>query len=409
MSLRFVQKQNFTWLKILSAILVLLMVGVVIFWLTGFKFDWFQTSTQPKVSVQAPAKTPKPKQPKPVSAKSKLLVTGNSFWGRYTNDAAKKSKDRYKFPFSRLHEFKRDKYNTWITGMECPISKKGVNMTSAEMEADLTFNCDPAYLPEFAKWFDIVNLANNHADNMGEDGFVETQQNLQKAKVQHIGHYDPYKLDEICEVVNIEADVKYDDGSTKQQKLPIAICSYHFVFKLPRQDSIDMITKYAKRFPVIVLTHGGAEYKPGPDQIKTTLYRSMIDAGADMLLGDHPHWVQSTEVYKGRLIAYSMGNFMFDQQSNQEVRRSAVFDIELDVTGNLAGWLNLADQCQTYQDKCLALANQKDLKKIDPKYKFKVVVSDDTGYATHLASDAQRQAVLKRLNWQKTLKELEQE
>ncbi len=64
-------------------------------------------------------------EPHIVSIESKLLFTGNSFWGRYTNDEAKKTDDPYAFPFSRLHEFDRKSYDAWVTGLECPTTVDG--------------------------------------------------------------------------------------------------------------------------------------------------------------------------------------------------------------------------------------------------------------------------------------------
>ena len=238
----------------------------------------------------------------------------------------------------------------------------------------------PAYLGEFAKWFDIVTLANNHTDNMGADGFLETQQSLGDNKIQYFGHYDPSELDEVCEVVSLPVKIHYDDKSEREGLLPVAMCGYHGVFKLPSAEAVALISKYAEKMPVIVFPHAGAEYKPVPDQIKTSLYRSFVDAGADMVVGDHPHWVQSTEVYNGKLIIYSMGNFMFDQQFNQEVTRSAAIDVEITSEGGseqLEGWLELGDGCKKYHDDCFDRAEQKDLSRIQLNYKFNAIATSN--------------------------------
>ncbi len=346
---------------------------------------------------------------KPVSVESRVLFTGNSFWGRYTNDAAKKSDEPYKFPFARLNEFQRDKYDAWVTGLECPTTQKGISMTSADMEAELSFNCDPNYLPEFAKWFDVVSLANNHTDNRGVDGFTETQDSLAKNKIQYFGHYDPDELNDICEVVSLPARVKYDNNTTKEGKIAVALCGYHGVFKIPSEAAISKISEYAKYFPVIAMPHAGAEYKPGPDQIKTDMYRGMIDAGADMVIGDHPHWTQNTEVYKGKLIAYSMGNFMFDQQFNTEVTRSAAFSVDMTSrslkSDTLEKWTKLAEGCESYHDTCLAKAGELGLDKVQFDYKFDVVATNNKGYQTHPAPELQA-ATEQRLDWQKTIQTL---
>jgi hypothetical protein len=106
--------------------------------------------------LSAPAKDEVASEPKPQQISSNVLFLGNTFWGRYINDWSMASDLQYAYPFSRLSEFDRDKYDAWISGLECPTAS-GVNMTSAEMEATLTFNCSPEYLPEAAKWFTALH------------------------------------------------------------------------------------------------------------------------------------------------------------------------------------------------------------------------------------------------------------
>ena len=389
------------WILVVPGLATLSIVVAGLIWWSSHPLEQKNNINQPQIVVP---------EPKIISISSKVLFTGNSFWGRYTNDNAMKTTEPYKFPFARLSEFDRQKYDSWITGLECPTTKKGVAMTSAEMEATLTFNCDPAYLGEFAKWFDIVTLANNHTDNMGADGFLETQQSLGDNKIQYFGHYDPSELDEVCEVVSLPVKIHYDDKSEREGLLPVAMCGYHGVFKLPSAEAVALISKYAEKMPVIVFPHAGAEYKPVPDQIKTSLYRSFVDAGADMVVGDHPHWVQSTEVYNGKLIIYSMGNFMFDQQFNQEVTRSAAIDVEITSEGGseqLEGWLELGDGCKKYHDDCFDRAEQKDLSRIQLNYKFNAIATSNKGYQAYPAPELQN-SVEQRLGWQESMKALGQ-
>ena len=347
-----------------------------------------------------------------VSIESKLLFTGNTFWGRYTNDAAQKTSDPYAFPFSRLNELERDSYDAWITGLECPVTQKAASMTSAEMAVALQFNCDPAYLANFAKWFDIVTLANNHTDNQGADGFTETQQSLDKNGIQYFGHYDPEVLDDVCDVVSVPVRATWSDDSTTDEFLPVAMCGYNGVFRIPSAASLAEVKQYSQYMPVIAMPHSGQEYVAEPDQIKTTMDHALIDNGATMVLGDHPHWVQSTEAYKGKLIVYSMGNFMFDQQRDSETMRSAAIQVsftdESDDAASLKQWLELGKRCKTYHDDCLKQASAQGLKKLALTYTFGVIATDTSGYATHRADQAVQAAVEQRLNWQQTMKELAQ-
>lgn len=364
-------------------------------------------TTSPSSGIVRSTTIEKPAQP--VSVTSDLLATGNSFWGRYTNDWAMASPEKYAYPFSRLNELQRDQYDAWISGLECPMAA-AVTMTSAEMEQNLQFNCSPKYLSEAAKWYTVFTLANNHTDNQGVAGFKETQTHLDEHGIQYFGHYDPTRLDDVCDVIAMPVTVTYDNKTSKKAHLPMAFCGYHGVFQIPPAEAVAQETPYSKYMPVIAMPHMGSEYTPAPDQIKTDFYHSLIDAGADVVLGDHPHWIQSTESYKGHLIVYSMGNFMFDQQDTLEVTRSAAIHMKLSLTASknpqLANWLKLGDSCKAYHDDCLAQVKQAGLQKLDATYQFGAVGTRDDGHRAHLANAADTASILQRLQWNQTMSQL---
>jgi poly-gamma-glutamate synthesis protein (capsule biosynthesis protein) len=70
--------------------------------------------------------------------------------------------------------------------------------------------------------------------------------------------------------------------------------------------------------------HWGVEYTSVPTQEQIDLAHLTVDAGADLVLGNHPHWVQGTETYKNKFIVYGFGNFIFDQMWSQETREGVV-------------------------------------------------------------------------------------
>jgi len=350
------------------------------------------------------------KDASPVSISANTLFLGDVFWGRYVNDWSMASPLKTAYPFSRLSEFKRESYDAWIANLECP-TVAGFSQTSAQEDATLSFNCSPSYLPEAAKWLTVASLANNHTDNRGAAGFSETKQHLDENSMQYFGHYDPEALDDVCEVIALPVTVTYDDTTTKKQKLPVAMCGYHGVFKIPSADSIAQIKKYASLMPVIAMPHMGAEYKTSPDTIRETAYHAMIDAGADMVIGNHPHWVQSTESYKGKLIVYSMGNFIFDQQANKEVTRSAAINVVMKTTDEnkeqLASWLKLGDTCGTFKDTCVVQAQQQNLKKLPIEYRYGVVGTNSANKITKPATEVEKAEILQRLNWSQTMSQLQ--
>lgn len=397
-----ISKDSKAWLK--TGLITLLLAAGIVAGAYLYITNFFVQPADP------PAETVVEEQPKPTAVSSNVLVMGNTFWGRYINDWSMESPLKHAYPFSRLNEFDRDNYDAWISGLECP-TVPGVDMTSAEMDATLSFNCDPAYLPEAAKWFTAFSLANNHTDNQGIEGFSETKQQLEKHGIQYFGHYDPRALDDICEVLSLPVTVMMNDETTMKGNLPVAMCGYHGVFRIPTSEAVAKIAEYSKYMPVLTFPHMGAEYKPEPDELKINFHRSLIDAGADMVLGDHPHWIQTTESYKGRLIVHSMGNFMFDQQDTPEVVRSAAIRVVMEVDEIepelLAEWLELGEKCKSYQDDCLAQATKKDLAKLPMTYKFGVIGTNDADKIVKPATPAQQASILERLRWEQTVSQLQ--
>lgn len=383
-----------------GVILAVLLVAAAAWYVVLGRIESKTTDT-----VQAP-----PPEPKPVKVEANTLFFGNVYWGRYINDWSMESPLKEAYPFSRLNEFKRDQYDAWIAGLECP-TVANFTQTSAQEDATLSFNCSPNYLPEAAKWFTAFTLANNHTDNRGAAGFEETKVHLAENNIQYFGHYDPDQLNDLCDILSIPVQVTYDDGSVRDHTLPMAFCGYHGVFKIPSQKAIGLLKQYSALMPTIAMPHMGVEYEPAPDQLKTQTYRSMIDNGADFVLGDHPHWIQTTESYKGKLIVYSMGNFIFDQQDTVEVTRSAgirvLFTVENADTGTLESWLALGDECASYQDDCLQKATAEGLTKLPFQYEFGVVGTNDANKIVKPATKAQQAAILQRLNWSRTVNQLQ--
>ena len=275
----------------------------------------------------------------------------------------------------------------------------------------MAFNCSPDYLPEAAKWFTAFTLANNHTDNQGEAGFQETRQHLEANGIQYFGHYDYQNVDDVCEVIGLPVTITGSDDSTKSGKLPIALCGYHGVFGIPNEKAIAEISKYSAYMTVVAMPHMGAEYKTGPDQLKTSFYRSLIDAGADMVLGDHAHYIQNTESHNGHLIVYSMGNFIFDQQENSEVTRSAGINVVMNIKDQdsslLEKWLAIGEGCTAFKDDCLQQTKDQKLAKLNATYKFGVVGTSDADKIVKPATADQQASILERLDWQNTINNLQ--
>ena len=351
-----------------------------------------------------PKQTQMKARPHITAARSHWLFMGDIFFGRYINDWSEASSLKEKYPFQNLDQFERQHYNAWIANFECP-SVAGLHLSSAATDKTLTFNCDPNYLPEAAKWFTAVSLGNNHTDNQGAAGFRSTQENLTTNHIQHFGGYDPRDHANLCNVITLETTVTYDSGSDKTLLLPFGFCGYNAVFKIPSDSDLAEITRYSQLLPTFVMPHMGTEYQAVPGSLTVATYRRMIDAGAEMVIGNHPHWVQPSESYKDKLIVYSMGNFIFDQQTPPEKTRSALIDVDISVKNpsEVEKWSSIAESCRGNFNACEKLASDNTLSRLSLAYKFDVKGSNDGNKLVKPATPSELSAIKDRLKWDQTM------
>lgn len=335
------------WVLVATAIAVIIFGG-----LTAMMLMHQSTQDDVASSVRATVNESK-KPPKVNSVNSRMLFVGDVFWGRYMQRKAERSLLGNRYFTSKLSEADRAKYDAWIGNFECPVTSRDVPYD--QQVAYLRFNCRPEYLPEFAKWFTAGSMANNHTmNNGGQWGINQTRANLDKSGIQYFGNYDMTKLDDICEVIAMPART----SAGKAAKIPVALCGYMQVVNVaPTDAQLDVMQKYARVMPVIAMPHMGVEYRTTAEPQKVSAYHRMIDKGADAVIAAHPHVIQNSESYNGRLIAYSLGNFLFDQQSlGRDTTVGLAVDLTLTIDDAHAAELytSVAPSCAKYRDDCLA-------------------------------------------------------
>lgn len=165
---------------------------------------------------------------------------------------------------------------------------------------DLNFAFGSWLLPTLRRLgFTHLSQANNHALDFGPAALEASRTAMRQAKIGTFG--DPGNDGEVADVTIVRgrkvAQIAYDQFSGRG---PDAVLS-----------AIAEAKKTAAL--VVVYPHWGVEYQPKPTQLQISLAHRFIDAGADAVIGSHPHVIQPVEIYKGRAIFYSLGNFIFDQ------------------------------------------------------------------------------------------------
>lgn len=347
------------------------------------------------------------------NVKGKYLFSGTIVLARAVELLARNSSGQKDFgqPFSRLDSFEREKYDAWSTDFECPITD---NVVPYQTQIDsLVFNCRPEFLPELTKYFNLFNLANNHSDNQGgQTGIASTRAYFEQYGVQYYGNYDPELTDEICEVIALPVRLQKKDGGEDKASLPVAFCAWHYFNynRGPTAAELAVATEYAKVMPVFGFVEMGIEYVPKATEAQRVIARQIIDAGADFVFANNPHWVQDSEAYNGKLIVYSLGNFIFDQLDS-ETQRGVSIDTEITSAydSNMEQWIALGAECKRFQDECLDKAVAQKLKKIELAFTY-APIANVNGYrlVTHKADPAVQAAVEERLQWANTMRALGQ-
>lgn len=147
---------------------------------------------------------------------------------------------------------------------------------------------------------EAVNTANNHSHDYGDQSFDDTLAALDDAGIVHFGYDETAVMDVKGIKVGLVGIYELYDHLEREQQL---------------KDNIAKVKADGAQL-IVVIFHWGNETETVPDSNQTTLGRIAIDEGADLVCGHHPHVLQGIEIYKGRNIVYSLGNFCFGGNSS---------------------------------------------------------------------------------------------
>lgn len=214
-------------------------------------------------------------------------------------------------PFSQMAEtLSSSDFN--FGNFEAPISGNDKRMGKG-----LVFNVRTTDIEGLIKYkFKVVGLANNHAFDQGLAGLQNTRSFLTQKGIENTGT-GADKTEAWTPRVITANGIRFgflaasyasvnDGGVTKNQ----------YVARIEDVDEMKAaIAKLKTECDIIVVAmHAGIEYTRNPEKGQIAFARAVIEAGADILIGAHPHWIQTIEQYQGKYIFYSLGNFIFDQR-----------------------------------------------------------------------------------------------
>lgn len=210
------------------------------------------------------------------------------------------------------------------------------------------FNAPAAYLRDLKDTgFDIVSTANNHSMDTELEGVLSTMDSAKEAGLDYVGSFKD-KTERILykEVKGIKfAFLAYTYGCNGRENLVIPREEVENIAYLSDEEQIKKDIKRAKASGadfIVVYPHWGIEYQSMPNETQTRLGRNMIEWGADLVIGNHPHVVEPVELYEAKdgregLIAYALGNFISYQnyENNKDIRVEHSLSLEIDLEKDL--------------------------------------------------------------------------
>ena len=225
-----------------------------------------------------------------------LIVGGDAMLGRSVLTKADRLKD-YSYPLSGLA-------STFIladmvfVNLEAPFYDN-----CPRTDSGMVFCADYKMIEGLtSSGVNVVSLANNHIANYGQGGINQTQKLLTENEIIWTG---------MGKFAHIEVE------GTK-----FGFLGFDLLTNQLTDLDLRLITLSKESVDVLVVgVHWGGEYQTKPSDRQKKWAKQIVEAGADVVAGHHPHWVQSMEYVDGRPVFYSLGNLVFDQMWSEETKK----------------------------------------------------------------------------------------
>ncbi|MFO0611811.1 MAG: CapA family protein [Polyangiaceae bacterium] len=205
-------------------------------------------------------------------------------------------------------------YDLMVGNLECVVSPGGTRTRKFPLRGSLK---TPQLLVDAG--FDVVNVANNHQNDLGLSAYDDALSRLRGAGLavsgDMLGGHDPILVRDVG-------------------PLRVAIVG---IYNVKRTEAVALVKRAKDKAPlVIAFLHWGDDFHSRVTESQRTIGRAIIDAGAECVVGAHAHVVQPEETYQGKLIAYGLGNFVFTGMAARGTHNGALLELDLDPTGVVA-------------------------------------------------------------------------
>ena len=238
------------------------------------------------------------------------------------------------YPWSGVRD-ELEQCNLLIGNLECVLTERGL----PNPESDSCFRASPGTLAAFPR-FSVLNLANNHVRDYGDEGIADTVQALAAQGIAHVG-VGRARDDALAPVVLAHGSGARVAvfGATTMRNVIGDRGMWH----------VASVDELLQAFPAwvaghqdvdvfVAIAHMGDENTPHPSPEARRHAQGLVDAGFHIVLGHHPHVLQGLERYGDGLIAYSLGDFVFDGKGAR--KETMILSIDVDGSG-VCGWAAL--------------------------------------------------------------------
>ena len=275
--------------------------------------------TQSSAQHVPPTATVQPTQPPTATATVRpvsIVITGDIMLGRSVNRQMLSAGVDSRFPFAATSDFLKS-FDLTVGNLECVISTMGAPVPGKPF----TFDVDPLGFERLqAAGFSLLSVANNHSGDFGPDAFADMLAHLPQYAITPVGGGLTHDQAHAPVVVT-------RNGTRIGFVAACDIDPLSFAATATRPghawlDEAGLRVDIPAARPLcdflILFLHWGTEYTLNYTSQQQTLAHLAIDLGADLVVGAHPHDIQPNEMYHGKPIIYSLGNFVFDEMYDAE-------------------------------------------------------------------------------------------
>ncbi len=263
-------------------------------------------------------------------------------------------KNGYMYPFEKIRQELADADITFAN-LESPLI--GTKTTGRTTPGGTTvFRGDVDFATTLKEvGIDVVSLANNHMKDQGQKGIESTLTTLDQIGLKHAGAGLNSAQAEQLAVIEVDKGMEgvIKVGFLAFNDADVVPESYHATEKQSGTNIMDvdklkrLVAENRPKVDVLIVSmHSGTEYAKRPNSKQITFAQTAIDAGADIVMGHHPHVLQPIQQYKGKYIFYSLGNFVFDQPW-PDTKQSLIAQIDVFLKKDSSGKWSIQGQKPT--------------------------------------------------------------